>query len=96
MDAAFQELALDTLVRLWQAQHDQGAVDSRDIYDHLINSGVRIPIGALDRLFLDLQRRYLIRAAGYTDPAGVRAHGALLIFWVSPSLVRARIAAIQK
>jgi len=90
MDAQFQEQMLDTLARLWQQQREREVLDSRDVYDALIADGVPIPVGALDRIFTDLQDRLLIEAVAYADPAGVRAHGARLILRVSPGLLRGR------
>jgi hypothetical protein len=63
-----------------------GVVESREVYERLIDEGINPPPGAMEFLLTSLDQQGLINAARMLGEAAIAEHGNMAITYVSDAL----------
>jgi hypothetical protein len=53
-----------------------GTVDSKNVYARLVDEGLEVPQGAMERIFEQLRDEGRISGSPYHDPEAIPSHGA--------------------
>jgi hypothetical protein len=63
-----------------------GVVESRDVYERLMDEGINPPPGAMDALLTSLEQQGLVNAARMLGEAAIAEHGNMAITYISDVL----------
>ena len=86
MNNNLEQLARKTMADIWR--QSDGLLDSKDVYQQLKESDVDIQENALNNFFMKLEKEGVIRiATKFHNRDEAKKHGAIVINWISPSLL---------
>ncbi len=77
-----EQLVIKTISDIWSQSN--GLLDSKDVYQRLIDSDVDVPENALTNIFNNLEKDGMIKISiKFHNREAAKKHGAIVINWVS-------------